>query len=136
MGWSYMDYKVELSDYRFKKAVQCLNDAKSNLEIGSLETAINRAYYCVFNAIRSIFALEGIDYKKHSTVISFFRRDFINAGIFENELSDILGDLFRLRNDGDYIDFFTIPREEVVLQIDNAEYFLFQIKMYLEKQNG
>jgi uncharacterized protein (UPF0332 family) len=81
-------------------------------------------------------ALREVDFKKHSAVISFFRNNYIRTQIFDVTLSAILSKLFQIRNDSDYIDFVVISKKEVEEQIDNAEYFLNQIKAYLEKQNG
>ncbi|MBQ8532729.1 MAG: hypothetical protein IJ432_04775 [Clostridia bacterium] len=39
--------------------------------------------------------------------------------------------LFNIRTDSDYDDFFVISKEEVSEQIQNAEYFLSEIREYL-----
>jgi uncharacterized protein (UPF0332 family) len=54
----------ELSGYRLEQAERCLKSAKTLLLDLDYKGAANRAYYCVFHAIRSILALESIDFKK------------------------------------------------------------------------
>jgi len=46
-------------------------------------------------------------------------------------LSDILSDLFQIRGESDYDDFYVLNKNDVEIQIKNAEYFLEQIKVYL-----
>ena len=127
-----MDNRKELAEWRFEKAEQCLKTAKISIETGDYAGAANRSYYCVFHCIRSVFALHGVDFKKHAAVIAYFREKYIKTGIFEKRLSDIIGKLFILRNESDYDDFFIINKSSIVEQVENAEYFMEQIKNYLD----
>lgn len=124
--------KEELSKYRFLQAEQCLISAKALLDIEDYKGAANRSYYCVFHGIRSILALSGVDFKKHSSVISYFRKEYIKTGKIDILLSDIITELFQIRTESDYDDFYMISKDEVVEQINNAEYFIKEIKKYLE----
>jgi len=123
--------KQELSQYRLTEAERCLRGAKLLFDAEDFKSAANRSYYCVFNAIKSIFALHGKDYHKHSAVMSYFRSDYIKTHVFDDSLSDILRDLFYVRNKSDYEDFYAITKHDVSEQIVNAEYFLEQVKSYL-----
>lgn len=62
---------VSLSNYRLEKAQQCCDSAKILYEAGDYKGAANRNYYCVFHAIRSVLALEGVDFKKHTAVLAY-----------------------------------------------------------------
>ena len=70
--------------------------------------------------------------KHHSGLISEFRRLYIKTGVFPVELSMIISELFDVRTDSDYDDFFVISKEDVATQIANAELFLEQVHKYLE----
>ena len=132
MAWCCMDNrKQELSRYRLEEAERCLRSAKMLFEAEDYKSAANRSYYCAFNAIRSIFALQGKDYQKHSALMTFFRSEYIKTHIFDNKLSDILRDLFYIRNKSDYDAFYVVDRQDISEQIENTEYFLEQIKLYL-----
>ena len=135
MVWCYMDnHKKELSQYRLEESERCLKSARILLDAEDFKSAANRSYYCVFNAIRSIFALQGKDYQKHSAVMSNFRSEYIKTKQFDDRMSDILRDLFFIRNKSDYEDFYTVSKKELSEQIDNAEYFFEQVKVYLNSQ--
>ena len=123
--------KKALSAVRLEHAEECLEAAKSLLLSGNYKSAANRSYYAVFHGMRAVLALNMIDMKHHSGIISEFRKLYIKTGIFDVKLSQIISVLFDIRNDSDYDDFFIVSKEEVIEQIDNAEYFLSEIKNYL-----
>ena len=65
-----MDGSVkELSKYRFETSRESLEDARIMFENGRYKNALNRAYYSIFHAVRSVNALDGFDSSKHSGVI-------------------------------------------------------------------
>lgn len=128
------DEQKALSIARYEHAAECLVAAKSLLECESYKSAANRSYYAAFHAMRSILAFDDIDMKHHSGIISEFRRLYIKTEIFDTKLSHIISILFNIRTDSDYDDFFVISKEEVVEQIENAEFFLNKIKEYLDKK--
>ena len=61
--------------------------------------------------MRSVLALENVDYKKHSAVIAHFREKYIKTNIFDKRLSDIITTLFRLRGKSDYDDFYIVQKQ-------------------------
>ena len=123
--------KKELSAYRFESAAECIAAAKVLFSIEIYKGAVNRAYYAVFNAMRSVLALDGIDRKRHSGVISEFRRLYIRTAIFDESLSDTISEAFRLRVGGDYEDYYVISKDEVADLITDAEVFVQAVKEYL-----
>jgi len=75
-----------LSELRLSQAKQCLVSAEALLQINDERGAVNRAYYAVFHAIRSVLILEGKDFAKHSGVISYFRKEYIKTGVFSADI--------------------------------------------------
>lgn len=69
--------KTALAAYRIDKAKECLRAANFLLEAEEYMAILNRAYYAIFHAVRAIFALEGVDRKKHSGVISYFQQNYV-----------------------------------------------------------
>lgn len=125
-----------MSQARLTHAEECLSATKSLRETGNYKSAANHAYYTVFHAIRAVLSLNEIDMKRHSGVISEFRRLYIKTGIFQSELSQIISSLFEIRSDSDYDDFFVISKNEVDEQIKNAELFLTSVRTYLGEVDG
>lgn len=123
-----------LSQYRLSKAEECLSAAQNLLEDGHYTASANRSYYAIFHAIRSLLALDNMDFKKHSGAISFFQRQYVKTGIFSKEFSDIVRDAFDIRQSCDYEDFFVISKEDVTTQLKNARQFVDGIKAYLAEK--
>jgi uncharacterized protein (UPF0332 family) len=124
------DYSPEdLAQYRIEKAKICLQDAQApNI---SLETAANRSYYCIFNAMRAVLALDQFDSKKHSGVISAFQKNYIKNHIFPVTFSDTIKNAFEIRLDSDYEDFYLISKANVAAQVENAKTFLEAVEKYV-----
>ena len=123
-----------LSQARLEHAVECLSAARNLLETGNYKSAANRSYYAVFHAMRAVLAFDEIDMKRHSGVISEFRRRYIKTEIFETRMSEIISILFDVRTDSDYDDFFVISKADTAVQIENAAYFVDRIAVYLKSK--
>lgn len=68
---------ADLSKYRLEKARDMLASAQRDCEAEDYASANNRAYYCIFHAIRAVLALDGLDFKKHSMVIATFGQRYL-----------------------------------------------------------
>ena len=73
---------MDLSRYRLEKAYEMLATAQRDLQAEDYASAHNRAYYCIFHAMRAILALDGEDYQKHSAVIARFSMNYLIDGYF------------------------------------------------------
>ena len=117
--------KINLSKVRMERARECLEDARINLD--------NRSYYAAFHAMRAVLALDSLDFKRHSGVISEFRRRYIKNGAFPLEMSAAIRILFDARSQSDYDDFFVIAKEDVEQQVQYAVFVIQEIGLYLEE---
>ena len=99
-----------------------------------IKSAANRSYYAVFHAMRAVLAFDETDMKRHSGVISEFRRRYIKTEIFETRMSEIISVLFDVRTDSGYDDFFVISKADTAVQIENAEYFVSSVRAYLKNK--
>jgi len=118
-----------LAIFRLDQARECLQDAR--VPATSPKSAANRSYYCIFNAMRAVLALDRFDSKKHSGVIAAFRKDYIRTGVFPAEFSDIIKNSFAIRGDSDYKEFYLVSKSEVAAQVENAEIFLEAVEKYV-----
>ena len=131
-----MDKRLkDLSDCRLEQAKRCIKSARVLVADNDYKGAANRSYYAIFHCMRSVLVLDGVDFSKHSGVLAYFRKQYIKTGIFDIELSDIIGEAFDIRNDSDYDDYYIISKEDVKEQIENAEKFYCIIEEYLRKKN-
>jgi len=123
---------VTLSRYRLEKARETQATAEQNLNNNRYMDANNRAYYSIFHAMRALLALDGVDFKKHSAVISFFREQYIKTSRLDRTLSDIIGRASIVRNKSDYEDFYITSKEEAEEQVSDAKLFIDSVEEYLE----
>ena len=126
---------LDLAKYRMKKAEDDLKTSEIMFENKKYSQSINRSYYAMFHAIRSLLALSKFDSQKHSAIISYFNHHFIKSSKIEIEYSKMLTAAFKFRNDSDYKDFYTVSRQDAALQLKNAEKFIKKIHQYLHTTN-
>ncbi|MCM1181878.1 MAG: HEPN domain-containing protein [Roseburia sp.] len=126
----------QLSDYRLEQAERCIKSARILVADNDCKGAANRSYYAIFHCMRSVLALEGVDFSKHSGVSAYFRKQYIKSGIFDVELSDIISEAFDIRSDSDYDDYYVLSREDVKEQIENAEKFYQATEKYLRGKDN
>ncbi len=122
----------ELSNYRIEAAKETLKTAQLLYENARYKDCVNRSYYTIFHSMRAVLALEGVDYKKHSGVISHFREKYIKRGIFSKNLSSIVGQASLIRNQSDYEDFFLVSAEDAKEQLLGAADFYAAVCAYLQ----
>lgn len=125
----------ELSKYRFECCQEALEDARIMFDAGRYKNALNRSYYAIFHAIRSVNALQGFDSSKHSGVIAYFNQNYVKSGIFPKEMSRIIKMASEKRERADYLDFYIASKEEAQSQIERALEFKDQVEEYLKNEN-
>ena len=119
-----------LAQYRLEQAKENLEEAEALFQIKKFKGASNRAYYSIFHAIKSILAIEQIDFKKHSSVIAYFNKQYVNTGIFSKELGKGVSEARFYREKSDYVDFYIVSKEECKKQIETAKLMIEKVQEY------
>lgn len=123
----------DLTKYRLDTAAERLEVAAGLIVSGRYRISISNSYYAIFNAARALLAEEQVDFKKHSAVISYFRREYVKTSLFDVKFSAYIGNAFDARNDCDYEDFFIASRSQAEEQYQHAVEFVEAVKKYLEE---
>ena len=123
--------KKILSQVRLEKAKENLTAAFTLISSNDCKIASTRTYYAVFHAMRAVLALDGVDMKHHSGVISEFRKRYLKTEIIDRKMSATISELFDLRTDCDYDNFFVISKEETKSAVTKADEFVKTIEKYL-----
>ena len=84
--------------------------------------------------MRAVLAMDGEDYKKHSTVISRFTQGYLKTEILPRSYGKLITNASLIRNRSDYEDFYVCSVEDTHLLLDGAEAFLMIVKDYLMTQ--
>ena len=125
---------ITLSKYRLEQAKENLEEAEALFNINKYKGANNRAYYSIFHAIKAIIALEQIDFKKHSSVIAYFNKEYISKNIFPRELGKKVSDARFYREKSDYVDFYIVTKEESLEQIKTAKTMIEKVEEYINNK--
>jgi uncharacterized protein (UPF0332 family) len=128
-----VEERIALSELRVERAKEMLDDAKKAYEAGMYKTSINRSYYAVLHATRSLLILKGIDPVTHDGAIKLMSLEFVKPGIIQKEMLKILKRLLSLRTDVDYGDMVTVEKEESLEALKDAERFLNEILSIKER---
>ena len=122
-----------LMSYRLHSAAEKLQSAKLLLDNGQYKDSIGRSYYAMFSAIRALLAVDGVDFKKHSGVISYFQREYIKSKTFDVKYSKYITSAFQIRNNADYADFFLVSVHDAKQQYSHAKELYDIIQNYLQQ---
>lgn len=118
--------------YRLNKAKETLETAKMIFKDGKdLTSANNRAYYAIFYAIRSVLAIEEIDFKRHKDVLAYFNKEYVNKEIFPKMIGRKISQAQRIREDSDYDDDYEPSLEKTQQQINSAEELVKLVEEYI-----
>ena len=78
--------------------------------------------------MRAVLAFDDIDFKRHSGIISEFRKLYIKTGLFSKEMSEYIEGAFEIRTEADYDDFYLVDINSVNNQIDDARSLLKRLR--------
>ena len=116
--------KIELSRYRIEKAKKILKDASNLFKTSSYESAINRSYYAVLNASRSLLILRGIDPETHEGIKTMLSKEFIRTGLLPKKFGETFRSIQSRRIDSDYGDYVEIGIDEASDSLKKAQEFV------------
>lgn len=114
--------------YRIERAWKTFEDAKTLANIKSWNSSMNRLYYASFYAVIALFAKNNINSHTHSGAKTQLSLHFVKTGKLDKESGMLYGDLFDLRQKGDYGDFFDFEEQHITSLIPKVEEFLRKIE--------
>ncbi len=123
---------ISLSKYRLEKSRDMLAAALRDQENNDQSSANNRAYYCIFHAMRAVLALDGKDFSKHAGVISYFTQNYLKPEILPKKYGKLITNASLIRNKSDYEDFYICSAEDTDRLIQGAKVFFTTVEAYLK----
>jgi uncharacterized protein (UPF0332 family) len=125
------DSQAAVVRYWWDKAHESLQAAHRELAADAYTFTINRAYYALFYAVSALLLQEGRRFSKHSGVRAAFNRDLIKPGRLSRKHGELYNQLFRDRQEGDYIEFTAFDVSCVQEKIEACEGFLAALRPLL-----
>ena len=122
-----------LSLARLMRSRQHLKSAHDLLRNDDYADSISRSYYAIFQSARALLAINGLDSRKHSGVVSLFNRHFIKSGKLDKHWAVVLKDARRFREMADYTEIAEFSRQDAEEQVADAEAFVFAVENLIAK---
>jgi len=125
--------KISLSEARIEKARNHLRDAEDTFREGKHGLAINRAYYAILSAARSLLILKGIDPVPHKGVKTMMALHFVKTEYLPEKVIDSFRTLLARRTDVDYGDFSEGTPEEANDSVEKAREFITLVEQAIDR---
>ena len=84
--------------------------------------------------MRTVYTLQGKDFKKHKTLLAEFNKEFVVTEIFPHTMGRKISMLALIREQSDYNDFYIASGAESQQQVEIAEELIKLVEEYLKKQ--
>ena len=127
MGLLEEDRKA-LVDYRLKKAKETFAELPVLIENKLWRNAANRLYYSCFYIASALLIKDGHQAHSHNGVKNVLSLKYVNEDKLDKSLIKTYGQLFNLRQRGDYEDWAIIEEEDVKPLLESAEKFIVAIE--------
>jgi uncharacterized protein (UPF0332 family) len=123
--------RQELVKCRIKKARETFDEVKLHIENELWNTAVNRLYYACYYAVIALLIDKSIKAQTHAGVRQMLGLHFIKSGIISIESGKFYGDIFDMRQTGDYEDYTDFKREDVLDLTEPADNLISEIEKLL-----
>jgi len=102
-----------LVSLRINRAKETISEVHGNIKLGYWRTAANRLYYACYYAVSALLVKNGLTAHTHTGVTTQLGLHFVKKGLISKEQGRFYKELFYLRQDGDYDDWFDISEDDV-----------------------
>ncbi len=126
-----LEDKIELIKLRINNANEILNEAKVLLDNNMLKGASNRLYYSLFNAVHALALKDNYSCKTHSTLQSFFNKEYIKTNIISQESGKTYNKSLQIRTSGDYQISPTLTKKQLLQLFKEANKLHIEIMKIL-----
>lgn len=116
-----------------QKALEKLEVAKKDFELGYYGDASSRSYYAIYHAMSAALATKGLTFSSHAQTIGAFNREFVKNGLYPDDTYHKIQRLFDDRQMADYDWNATIDKDMAEQDITDAEWFISLCKDYIDK---
>ena len=103
-----------LVEQRIKRAYDTLNETKGIVEGEYWLAAANRMYYACYYLTSALLVSHNIEANTHAGVIRMLGMCFVSKGLLSNDMGRYYGQLFEMRQSGDYDDWVMLSAGDVL----------------------
>jgi len=120
--------REEVVKFRLEKAKNTLAEVPVLIENKFYRTAANRLYYACFYAATALLINDAYETHTHSGVKTLLGLHYIKGNIIDKSFGKMYQQIFNLRQDGDYEDWFDIEEKDIKPLLEPAEKFFETIE--------
>jgi uncharacterized protein (UPF0332 family) len=125
----------DLIKYRTSRSLETLKEAKTMIENGFWNAAVNRIYYSCYYAVSALLLIKSIETSSHKGIRQMFGLHFVQTGLVSKEDGRFFSDLYDRRQTGDYDDFVSYDDTTVKQLLSHADEFVKRMIKLIENQN-
>ena len=112
------------------------NQYKNIVSTGYWDMIANRLYYAAYYAVSALLLQSGYSVQTHHGIIQMLGLHFIKTGIIDKEFGSLYGQLFSLRQTGDYGDTFGLTEKQVLPLLPQTEELIEAIASLIDNNNN
>ena len=101
-------------EYRIERAFETLKEVEYVAKGGFWNLAANRLYYSLFYICVALLLNSHISTTTHAGVNRMINLHFVRTGKLDKEDAALLGDVFRMRQTGDYDDLMDWREDQII----------------------
>jgi uncharacterized protein (UPF0332 family) len=124
--------RANLIRYRLKQAKETISDVQLLIDNNRLRSAVNRIYYGMFYSLLALALANQFETSKHSQLIGWFNKNFINEGLIDARYGKMVNKAFNKRTKGDYDTFVDFETEIVLEMFTEMQEFIAMIESYIK----
>lgn len=128
-----MDSKPGNIKLFLEKAKESYEAAKQLLQDGHYGFSASRGYYAMFYSAEAVLLHRGLQFSKHSAVLSRFSEEFVKDGTFPASIFKSLQKGFELRQAGDY-GLIPVEQAEAEQLLEESSVFLRTVGDFLKEE--
>lgn len=123
--------RQNLTRYRLKRARETSAKVSLLIENELWHTAVNRLYYASYYAVIALLVNKEIAATTHAGVRQMFGLHFIKTGIIDKVSGKFYSQIFNMRQNGDYEDYFDFSENDVLDLVEPANRLITAIENLL-----
>jgi len=120
--------KKDLLNYRLTRAKETIEEVDILIENKLWNTAVNRLYYACFYAVSGLLVYNSLNAQTHAGVRQMFGLHFVKTGLIDKSLGKFYTDIFDKRQSGDYDDFISYTKDDVIDLLEPAKHLIKAIE--------
>ncbi len=123
----------ELVKYRISRAIETYEEAQLLAKENYWNTVANRLYYTCFYLVSALLLQNKLKLSTHNGVKTEFHKIFIKTNLVSKKAGKLYSRLINLRQEGDYLDFKRLEKNDVYPFIVEVKQFISELESLIEK---